>query len=103
MFGLGHTELLIILVIGGIIFGARKLPEIGSGLGGAIRDFRKSVSTVEDEIRQEPENIEAEHTLSFAGKDVPALRVVNWSEPHKAARPGRCPLDELRADDHHVT
>jgi len=40
MFGLGTTE---ILIIGGIlllIFGAKKLPEIGKGLGGAIREFR---------------------------------------------------------------
>ena len=41
MFSLGTTELLI---IGGIIllfFGAKRLPEIGKGLGGAIREFRK--------------------------------------------------------------
>jgi len=62
MFGLGHTELLIILVIGGIIFGAKKLPEIGSGMGSAIKNFKKSISTVEDEIKQEPEKVEAGKT-----------------------------------------
>ena len=59
MFGLGHTELLIILVIGGIIFGAKKLPEIGSGMGGAIKNFKKSISSMDNEIKQEPEKIEA--------------------------------------------
>jgi TatA/E family protein of Tat protein translocase len=44
MFGLGFQELLIILVIALIIFGPAKLPQIGSGLGKAIRDFKKGVS-----------------------------------------------------------
>jgi sec-independent protein translocase protein TatA len=44
MFGLGLQELVIILVIALLIFGPTKLPQIGSGLGKAIRDFRKDVS-----------------------------------------------------------
>jgi sec-independent protein translocase protein TatA len=43
MFGLGIGELLVILVIILIIFGAGKLPEIGEGLGRGIRNFRKAV------------------------------------------------------------
>jgi sec-independent protein translocase protein TatA len=43
MFGLGIGELLLILVIVLIIFGAGKLPEIGEGLGRGIRSFRKEV------------------------------------------------------------
>ena len=53
MFGFGHWELLIILVIALIIFGAGKLPEIGSGLGNAIRNFKKGVADVETEINKE--------------------------------------------------
>ncbi len=41
MFGLGTTELLIIAGIVLLIFGAKRLPDIGKGLGGAIREFRK--------------------------------------------------------------
>ena len=59
MFGFGHMELLIILVIALIIFGAGKLPEIGSGIGNAIRNFKKSVTEVETEIKKEPKKIEA--------------------------------------------
>jgi sec-independent protein translocase protein TatA len=44
MFGLGLQELLVILVIALVIFGPSKLPQIGSGLGKAIRDFKKGVS-----------------------------------------------------------
>jgi sec-independent protein translocase protein TatA len=40
MFGLGHTELIVIGVIVFLIFGAKRIPEIGKGLGGAIREFR---------------------------------------------------------------
>lgn len=42
MFGLGTTELIVILVIILILFGAGKLPEIGSGLGKAIKNFKRS-------------------------------------------------------------
>lgn len=50
MFGIGVPELLIILVIGLIVFGPGKLPEIGRGLGKTIREFRKvSSGIMEDE------------------------------------------------------
>ena len=49
MFGLGMQELLIILAIARVVFGPSKLPQIGSGLGKAIRDFKKGVSNDDDE------------------------------------------------------
>jgi sec-independent protein translocase protein TatA len=53
MFGLGATELLIILVIVLIMFGAGKLPEIGEGLGRGIRNFRRAIKQP-DEIDVTP-------------------------------------------------
>ncbi|MCL2123223.1 MAG: twin-arginine translocase TatA/TatE family subunit [Desulfovibrionaceae bacterium] len=44
MFGIGMQELLVILVVGLLLFGANRLPEVGSGLGKAIRNFRRSAS-----------------------------------------------------------
>ena len=44
MFGLGATELIIILVIVIVLFGASRLPEIGKGIGEAIKNFKKSTS-----------------------------------------------------------
>jgi sec-independent protein translocase protein TatA len=43
MFGIGMPELIVILVIVVLIFGAGRLPEIGAGVGKAIRNFKKSV------------------------------------------------------------
>ncbi len=58
MFGFGATELLIILAICVLIFGARRLPEIGSGLGRAIKQFRSGVSG-QDEIDITPKQDDA--------------------------------------------
>ena len=44
MFGLGTTELILILIIILVIFGAGKLPEIGSSLGKAIKSFKSASS-----------------------------------------------------------
>ena len=49
MFGLGMPELLIIMFICLIVFGGRKLPELGSGLGKAIRDFRSATKEIDEQ------------------------------------------------------
>ena len=59
MFGIGMQELLIILVIVLIIFGAGKLPEIGSALGKSIKNFKKSMKD-NDEITNQPPKKEDE-------------------------------------------
>jgi sec-independent protein translocase protein TatA len=47
--GIGFRELLIILVIALVIFGAKRLKTIGSDLGGAVKGFKKAMSEGEDE------------------------------------------------------
>jgi len=61
MFGIGMPELIIILVIILIIFGAGKLPEIGAGMGKAIRNFK---GASEEEKKKKPEEIEEEEEKS---------------------------------------
>lgn len=49
MFGIGMPELLVLLVIVVVIFGARKLPELGAGLGQGIQNFKKASAEVPQE------------------------------------------------------
>lgn len=67
MFGLGVPELMVILVIALVIFGPSKLPQIGSGLGKAIRDFKKGVTGNE----AEDEDSEKEAKKDQPPKDLP--------------------------------
>lgn len=55
MFGLGMPELMVILVIVLIIFGAGKLPEIGGAIGKGIKNFKKSIRE-SDEIEVTPDS-----------------------------------------------
>jgi sec-independent protein translocase protein TatA len=54
MFGLGTTELVVILIIVIVLFGASRLPQIGKGVGEAIRNFKKSISGESSEIDVTP-------------------------------------------------
>jgi len=56
MFGIGIQELLVILLIVLILFGARKVPELAKGLGSALREFRKAAKDLDpdDNKPEEP-------------------------------------------------
>jgi sec-independent protein translocase protein TatA len=52
---IGPTELILILLIVIIIFGARKLPDLGKSIGEGIKNFKKSMSTKDDDTPKKPE------------------------------------------------
>jgi sec-independent protein translocase protein TatA len=48
----GSGELLIILLVILVLFGGKKIPEIAQGIGKGMREFKKAVSSVEDQIKE---------------------------------------------------
>ncbi len=50
MFGLGPTELIVILIIALVIFGPSRLPKVGQSVGQALRAFRESTDKVQEEV-----------------------------------------------------
>ncbi|MFL2935809.1 MAG: twin-arginine translocase TatA/TatE family subunit [Myxococcota bacterium] len=62
MFGLGPMELAIILAIVVVLFGARRLPEIGSGVGKAIKNFKSGISGDEIDVTPDGEPVSKKET-----------------------------------------
>ena len=59
MFGFGWMELLLVLVIVLVVFGAGKLPQLGEGLGKAIKGFKKSVHEPEPQLEAQAAPMQA--------------------------------------------
>lgn len=65
MFGIGMTELLVVLAIVLVIFGANKLPEIGKGMGQAIGNFKKSMKEANEiDVTPDKKKLEGEEKKS---------------------------------------
>ena len=85
MMGIGFPELMIILVIIMIIFGAGKLPEIGSAFGRSIKNFKSSMK----EAQEEEENAEVEASQQTAieeGKEAESEENLTDEEKEALAR-----------------
>ena len=50
MFGMGHYEIIILLIVVLLVFGAKRIPEMAQGLGKGIKEFRKAMRDVKDEV-----------------------------------------------------
>jgi sec-independent protein translocase protein TatA len=57
MFGLGASELVLILLVVVVVFGSTKLPQLGDGLGRAIKNFKRAVTSA-NEIEVSPKKSE---------------------------------------------
>ncbi|HAC62256.1 MAG TPA: twin-arginine translocase TatA/TatE family subunit [Cyanothece sp. UBA12306] len=63
VFGIGIPEMALILVIALLVFGPKKLPEIGRSLGKAIRGFQEASKEFEQEFKREAQNLEESVTM----------------------------------------
>ncbi len=89
MFGsLGFTELILILVIVLIIFGAGKLPQLGEGLGKAIKGFKKSVHEA-DAIEAEAQALAAQQQAAAPAQAITAapVQAMSVDQPAAVAQP----------------
>jgi sec-independent protein translocase protein TatA len=66
IFGIGLPEMVLILVVALLIFGPKKLPEIGSSLGKAIRGFQDATKDFENEFKREAKRIEEDKSTTAA-------------------------------------
>jgi sec-independent protein translocase protein TatA len=77
---IGPLEILVVLIIALIVFGPKRLPELGSSLGRGIREFRDTVTGERrDEDNEDPKALSASEAASLAAEEQAEPEVV----PHK--------------------
>jgi TatA/E family protein of Tat protein translocase len=81
MFGLGMGELLVILVLALLFLGPKKLPEVASSLGKAIRSFRKATTDLTDSLEVDESVKQPLRELKAALRDEPAPHVLAVQKP----------------------
>jgi len=81
MGSLGFPELLLIFMVALLVFGPRKLPEIGKTIGKALGEFKKATEDLKNTIERE---VQVEEQRQIAPHIVPAPEVVSRDEPVNA-------------------
>ena len=78
MFGntIGPGEILIVLVLALLIFGPKKLPELGKGLGRGMRDFKRAVSGDDEDERKAEDDEKKSAALNKPAEQAPVVTVV---------------------------
>lgn len=68
-FNLGMPELLVILLVALLVFGAKRLPEIGQSMGKGIREFKKSIKEVQDSVEDDTSTVPPARQIDRSGDD----------------------------------
>ena len=94
MFGLGTPELIVIGVIVFLIFGAKRIPEIGKGLGGAIREFRDARKEISRDTPKQGKKEEPKQEASVESQFV--KKVVNQVPGVKQVMDAKDKVDKVK-------
>jgi sec-independent protein translocase protein TatA len=78
VFNIGPAELIVILIIALIVFGPKRLPEVGRSIGRSLREFRRASDEIRGELERDPDEGEPR---SDSGPSEPAT-----SEPAGSSR-----------------
>ena len=88
MFGMGHYEIIIVLVVILLVFGAKRIPEMAQGLGKGIKEFKKALREVKEEVdvadTGKAPTVEARPTANQVASTAPAARQPPSSAPAAA-------------------
>ena len=96
MGSLGVPELIIIFVVALIVFGPKKLPELGKSLGKGLAEFRRASNELKSTIEEEVRAIEAEPPARYSSEPEPESK----SEPEPESKPDAKTTSETNLDAH---
>jgi sec-independent protein translocase protein TatB len=99
MFGLGMGELLVILVIALLFLGPKKLPDLATTLGKAIRSFRKATNELTDQLQVDDEVKRPLQELKAALRDEPEPRHLATQRPAPPSTSPSKPAEPPKAAD----
>ncbi len=95
--GLGMWEMIMIFLVVLLLFGAKRLPEIGSSLGKGIREFKGSIREIEKEVKAVGED-EPKEAVPTSESDEGPRRLTTTPVPGSAENPGGVPTAESEAE-----
>ena len=98
--GLGMWEMIMIFLVVLLLFGAKRLPEIGSSLGKGIREFKGSIREIEKEVKavgDEPEHGAVPSPSDSAGESDEGPRRLTTTPVSGVSHPGGVPTAESQA------
>lgn len=100
---LGPMELLVIFVVALLVFGPKKLPELGKSLGKGLQEFRRASAELRGSLEREMENIEHEVKMqeTHAATPAPAPAPVQTASVARDAHPGFVRADSNETQDLH--
>jgi sec-independent protein translocase protein TatA len=79
----GGGQIILILVVVLVLFGAKKIPELAKGLGSGIKEFKKAAREVTDEVQKAGEETPTQQSKSTVNGQSPAQTVSQSSNPPK--------------------